>query len=95
MAKEQPFYLKKPFTTEEVRVLSSNGKNKFATFVPISLEEMIENDTDTVVSIIAERIHESGLLSEFEFEALHIIDEKNIVLHVKNISVDAIFASEE
>lgn len=93
MAKE-PFYLKKPFTTEEVRLLSGNGKTKLSTFIQINLAEMIENDSETVRDIIAERVHESGLLSDFDFDVFSIVDKKTIVLHVTG-SVESILNSED
>ncbi len=91
---KEVFYITKPFTTEEIKLLSSNGENKISTFIPMDLEEMIENDSETVNDIIAERVHDSGLLSDFDYEVVNIVNTKTIVLRVTG-SVDSILDSED
>ena len=76
MAKQKkyivPFVLNKPLTTEQIKDLSENGKVRIECMIYVSLAELMENDFESVLDVMSERVHESGGFSDFSYKAMGV-----------------------
>ncbi len=74
--------LKKPLTTAQVKKLTKDGKESLTVNVVVSTDEMIDNDFEGFLDLVAERVHDSGLLEDFSYKPIGMTKKQDVIFEV-------------